>query len=140
MKRIHKGFLVMVVACLGLWGCARGAGASASAQRVHELEIQVARYKDDYRAAANARDAAQRLVKEKEAERARMAKELEQQQEVAKERDTLRDQLASRVSERDLLQQRCDRMKKGLQSLLGQDEAMAPSGPRSNGISLLTSR
>jgi hypothetical protein len=141
MNRFNRGFLVMLVASLGLWGCARSAADhGASAERIRKLELECARWKQDYHDAAKARDVQKERAKTSEAERARLEKELEQQQTIVKERDVLRDQLASRVSERDLLQQRCDRLKKGLQNLLGQDEALAPGGTRSSGISLLTSR
>ena len=53
---------------------------------------------------------------------------------LAKEREELRQQVETRVGERDLLQVRCDRLKKGLQSLLGQDEVLltTPATPAPN--------
>src|SRR5262249_4139751 len=76
---------------------------------------------------AGARDQARKQVAALESERARLQKELADKQVVLKERDDLRQQITTRTGERDTLQQRCDRMKKGLQSLLGQDDAMLPS-------------
>ena len=38
------------------------------------------------------------------------------------EREDLRQQIATRVSERDALQGRCERLRKGLQNLLTQDD------------------
>jgi hypothetical protein len=42
---------------------------------------------------------------------------------LAKERDELRQQIETRTTERDFLHGRCERLKKGLQDLLGQDAA-----------------
>jgi len=64
-----------------------------------------------------------------------LQKEQEVHQALAKERDELRLQIDSRTSERDFQQGRCERLKKGLQELLGQDAASlgtpAPTSPTS---------
>ena len=61
------------------------------------------------------------------------------------ERDDLRGQVVSRISERDSLQGRCDRLRKGLQNLLTQDDAPLPSpsgpttvGPNTTGANAVT--
>jgi hypothetical protein len=122
--------IVVLVAALGLWGCARGpAGHSAAqAERVRALEGKCAKLEEDYKAVAGARDQARRRVAGLEEEQARVQKELDTLQAAAKERDQLRQQVENRTTERDALQIRCDRLKKGLQSLLGQDDAMLPAG------------
>jgi uncharacterized coiled-coil DUF342 family protein len=127
MTRGGKVLSVMLVVVLGLWGCARGpAGQSAQVERIRSLESKCSKLEDDYRAVAGARDQARKQVAALEAERARLQKDLADKQAVIKERDGLRQQVAARITERDVLQLRCDRMKKGLQSLLGQDDAMLP--------------
>ncbi len=50
-----------------------------------------------------------------------------EKQSVVTERDSLRQQIATRTNERDNLKVRCERMKKGLQELLGQDDALLPA-------------
>ena len=61
---------------------------------------------------------------------AALQKDVEAAKLVAKERDDLRTQLDARTGERDTLQTRCEKMKKGLQTLLGQDDALAaPNHP-----------
>ena len=61
---------------------------------------------------------------------AQLQKQVEAGKLVAKERDDLRQQIDSRTGERDQLQARCDKLKKGLQTLLGQDDALsAPVRP-----------
>ncbi|SRR5579871_5256451 len=128
MTRGGKVLSVMLVVVLGLWGCARGpVGQSAQADRVRSLETKCSKLEDDYRSVAGARDLARKQVAALESERARLQKELADKQALLKERDSLRQQVSTRTSERDTLQQRCDRMKKGLQNLLGQDDAMLPS-------------
>ena len=60
---------------------------------------------------------------------AALQKEVEAGKAVAKERDELRLQVDARTGERDQLQTRCEKMKKGLQTLLGQDDALAAPIP-----------
>jgi len=131
MTRGGKVLSVMLVALFGLWGCAKGPVGNSTAQteRIHTLEAKCSKLEDDYRSVAGARDHARKQVAALEAERGRLQKDLAEKQAVLKERDTLRQQVASRTSERDNLQQRCDRLKKGLQNLLGQDDAMLPVTP-----------
>jgi hypothetical protein len=129
MTRANKGLIVVMVAALGLWGCAKGSGghSTAQAERIRALEGKCARFEEDYRAVAAARDQARKRLAGLEEERARMRKELDLQRKVVAERDLLAQQVRVRVSERDALQLRCDRLKKGLQNLLGQDDALLPA-------------
>lgn len=128
MTRGSKVLSVMLVVLLGLWGCARGpVNHSAQTERIHFLESTCKKMEDDYRSVASARDQARKRVDALETERTRLQKELAEKKAVVKERDVLRQQISARISERDTLQLRCDRMKKGLQSLLGQDDAMLPA-------------
>jgi len=125
MTRGGKVLSVMLVVLLGLWGCARGpVGNSAQTERIHTLETKCSKLEDDYRSVAGARDQARKQVDALKAEQARLEKDLTEKQ---RERDTLRQQVATCTSERDNLQLRCDRLKKGLQNLLGQDDAMLPT-------------
>ena len=110
-------------------------------ERIHALEGKCAKLEDDYKAVAGARDQARRKAASLEEDNARLHKELEQLRVVVRERDTLKKDLEARTGERDSVQARCDRLKKGLQSLLGQDDAAAPtpgapvtaaSGPKLN--------
>jgi hypothetical protein len=127
MTRGGKVLSVMLVVLLGLWGCARGpVNHSAQAERIHSLETKCIKLEDDYRSVAGARDQARKQLAALEAERTRLEKELADKKSVLKERDALRQQVATRTNERDSLQLRCDRLKKGLQNLLGQDDAMLP--------------
>ncbi len=125
MTRSGKALSVMLVALVGLWGCARGpVGQSAQAERIRSLESKCARLEDDYRAVASARDQARKQLATLETEKANL---LTEKQSVVTERDSLRQQIATRTNERDNLKVRCERMKKGLQELLGQDDALLPA-------------
>jgi|SRR5258707_1894217 TolA-binding protein len=129
MVRGNHLVVVIVVATLGLWGCAQGNSAVTQAERIHALEARCSRLEDDYRAAVTVRDQARKKTTTLEEQLAQLQKDFAAQQETAKqvvkERDELRQAVESRTSERDLLQSRCERLKKGLQNLLGQDDAMA---------------
>jgi hypothetical protein len=123
MTRFSKATIVMVVTACGLWGCAQGpAGSAAQAERLRALEAKCAKYEEDYRAVASARDQAKKNLAGLEQEKARLLKELALKLEVEKEREGFRKQVETRTTERDLLQARCDRLKKGIQNLLGQDD------------------
>src|SRR5262249_46019560 len=125
MTRGGKVLSVMLVVLLGLWGCARGpVGHSAQTERIHTLETKCSKLEDDYPSVAGARDQASKQVDALKAERAGLQKDLAERQ---RERDSLRQQVVTCTSERDNLQLRCDRLKKGLQNLLGQDDAMLPA-------------
>ena len=132
MTRAGRTFTVMLVAALGVWGCARGPAShyAAQAERIRALENKCAKLEDDYRAVAGARDLARKRLSALEEQCDRLQKQVADHRAVVKERDGFRQQLEARTGERDLLQSRCDRMKKGLQSLLGQDDAMlSPATP-----------
>jgi chromosome segregation ATPase len=128
MNRASKALIVAVVAMLGIWGCAQGPGGShvAQAERLRALEGKCGKLEEDYRAVAGARDQFRKRAAALEEERGKLQQELAVLNGVVQERDELRRQVASRTGERDALQARCDRLKKGLQNLLGQDEAAAP--------------
>jgi chromosome segregation ATPase len=140
---------VVMVVSLGLWGCARRpAEQSNGSDRVRSLEARCVKLEQDYRSVATARDKARKEFASAEEETARLQKELADYQTLLKERDQIRKQLAQRTNERDELQQqmnertserdalvgRCDRLRKGLQELLIQDDAplgATPTAPTS---------
>ena len=63
MTRASKALIVVVVATLGLWGCARNpAGQAAHAEKIRLLETRCAKFQGDYRDAAAARDQARKQL------------------------------------------------------------------------------
>jgi hypothetical protein len=123
MSRAEKGWVLALVAALGVWGCARG--PSSQAGRLSALEARCAKLEKESRGLVEDLDRARRKMAALEEDNDRLKKDLECHKVVLRERDALKKEVASRTGERDLLQARCDRLKKGLQSLLGEDEAVA---------------
>jgi septal ring factor EnvC (AmiA/AmiB activator) len=128
MTQGNKALTVVVVAALGLWGCAQGNNAD-SAERIRQLENECKVLKDDYRSVASARDRLRQQVADLEGEKGRLQKVAEEKQALARERDELVQQVSSRTSERDAVQGQLDQVRKGLRSLLGQAEASAGTTP-----------
>src|SRR5262249_30292891 len=120
------------------WGCAKSPSSPADqTAEMHKLEKKCATLEKDYRIVAAERDEANKKTASLEEETKRLQKQLDaqkaqarkEQELLAKERDDLRHQIEARTNERDALQVRCDRLKKGLQNLLGQDEAYFAAPP-----------
>ena len=133
MNRLSKALIVVAVAAFGLWGCSQAANNPAGqSERLHALESKCTKLEDDYKAVAkeraDARSRAAALEEENAQLEAKRQKAEEQGKQLAQERDDLQQQLKSRTSERERLQARCDRLKKGLQELIGQDDALAQPG------------
>lgn len=123
MTRTSKVLIVLVVATLGIWGCAQGpVSHSAQGEKIRSLESKCAKLEEDYRAVAAARDQARKRATSLEAD---LRKEAADRQAAQHERDQLSAQVKARTGERDVLQARCDHLKKGLQNLLGEDAALA---------------
>jgi septal ring factor EnvC (AmiA/AmiB activator) len=148
----------MLVVSLGIWGCARRpVEQSNNTDRVREMEARCVKREQDYRSVAQARDKARKDLTTAEEEVARLQKELTDRETLLRERDDLRKQLAAsqaekeqvqqlvtqrtserdelqqqvsqRTSERDVLMGRCDRLRKGLQDLLIQDDSPYTPAP-----------
>jgi septal ring factor EnvC (AmiA/AmiB activator) len=123
MSQANKALIVLVVASLGLWGCAKGpANGPVSAERVRALENKIAKLEEDFQAAVHSRDQVRKQLASVDEERKNLGQQLAQLQAVVKERDELRQQLASRTAERDSLQGQFDQFRKGIKNLLGQAE------------------
>jgi septal ring factor EnvC (AmiA/AmiB activator) len=128
MSRAHGALSVLVVACLGLWGCAQGAAnGRASADRLRALETKIAKLEGDFRAVVAVRDQLRKQLTAAEQERTELGQQVEKLQGVAKERDELRQQLATRTSERDSVQSQFEQFRNGIKTLLGQAEARGTS-------------
>jgi hypothetical protein len=150
--------IVVLVVCLGLWGCARKpAGQATADERVRVLENRCQKLELDYRTVTQARDKARKEVTRLEEEKARLLNEVVSKVALVKERDELRRQLKNlvsqrdeiqgqlalrtterddlklqvvqRINERDALAHRCEKFRKGLQQLLTDDDHPAPTMP-----------
>jgi len=137
MSQINKSLAVLTVVFVGIWGCAQGpSGSTNQADKIKALEAKCSQLGEDYRTVAVARDQARKQAAAVEQERAqveearvKLQKEVEQLRLVVKERDRLRQELDMRTAQRDLLQARCDKLRNGLKSLMGEDDAMLPQTP-----------
>ena len=109
MSRANKALVVLVVASLGLWGCARGPGnGSVSLERIKALETKISKLEDDFRASVAVRDQLRKKLASVEEERGQLNKD----------REDLRQQL-------NTVQDRFDQFRKGVKNLLGQAEQSA---------------
>jgi septal ring factor EnvC (AmiA/AmiB activator) len=128
MSRADRALIVLLVASLGVWGCARGPGSgTANTERIRALETKIAKLEDDFRAAVSGREQLRKKLSTVEAEHGQQSEQL---QAVIKERDELRQQLALRTSERDATQVKFEQFRKGIRTLLGQAEpTTGPSSP-----------
>ena len=128
MTRSHKALIVIVVATLGLWGCAQGKSkpTANNDERIKSLEARCAQLENESHSVAAARDKAQKLLVESDRERLRLLQEVESLKAIAQERDELKLQVASRTAERDAIQTHFEELRKGIRSLLGRVESSLP--------------
>ena len=139
MNRAGKLLVVLLVAAVGLWGCNQATSnqSAVQADKIKTLEAKVGKLEDDLMSAITSRNQAQNqlaALKDDNAQlqdqTAALQKDVEAGKEVARERDDLKQQVQALSGVRDLLQTRCDKLKTGLQTLLGQDDAItAPNRP-----------
>src|SRR5262245_10069463 len=106
MSSYQKALIVLVVAAVGIWGCAQGPAGGTSAEKVRTLEAKYNRLEEDFKAAASARDQFRKKLAETE-----------------QEREELQVKLRARTTERDSLTQQFDIFRKSLKDLIGQTEA-----------------
>src|SRR4051812_24656641 len=134
MTRSHKVLGFLLVALLGIYGCARGP-ATASADKNSSLEAKVQRLEEDFRAAAAARDSFRQKLVAAEEQQGRLQRQLEQDRAAAaQERDGLQAQLKARIAERDHFQSQYGNFIKTLKAQLEQAEtAMNPPAASPNG-------
>ena len=128
----NKALIILAVSLFGLWGCTQGpASSSSQAARLRELESKFAQREDDYAKVLKSRDQARKQAAALEEDKSQLQeqlvqlkKERDQLKLVVKERDQLRQEVEVKTTQRDALQVRCDKMKTGLKSLLGEDDAL----------------
>jgi chromosome segregation ATPase len=120
MTQYQKALAVLVVAVLGIWGCAQGPAGSASAEKVKSLENKLNRVEEDFKAAAAARDQFKKKLVDAENLTVQLRQELDA---IQKEREELRALVKTRTTERDNLSNHFEVFRKNLKDLIGQTEA-----------------
>lgn len=118
----NKTVVAALVITLGLWGCSsNGPNPKVQAERIKSLEERLAKMEGDYQTILGHREELQAKV-------TALEEKLVTHKKVVLERDELRNLSEQRKNERDALNIRCEMFKKGLQELIGQDEAMITLG------------
>jgi hypothetical protein len=125
MSQGTKLLLLLVIGCLGLWGCAQGPANGSASERMRALETKLARLEDDFKASVSSREQLRKKLNTAEAERVQLAQKVEQLLIVVKERDDLRRQIVVRTTERDSAQAQLQHLRNGIKTLLGQVELSA---------------
>ena len=122
MTRANKALVVMVLASLGVWGCAQEQNHGSTNARIRALESKNAKLEEDFQAVVAARAEVRNKLRAAE-QKARRVEALAQQ------RDDLLQQVKTRTDERDALQIQFDQLRKGIRSLLGQADSASLGTP-----------
>jgi hypothetical protein len=131
MTRSHKVLGFLLVAILGIYGCAKT--PTGGDTRLAETKAQ--RLEEDFRAAATARDAFHQQLTQAQARQVELQRQLDQATAAATAERTAKDaaraDLRARTTERDALQTQYDGFRRTIRDLLGQaDAALAnPTAP-----------
>src|ERR1700733_10061428 len=97
-----KAAALVLVASLGLWGCARhSSGYADNTDRIRAVEARCVKLEQDYRSVAQARDKVKRDLATMEEEVGRLQKELADHIALVRERDELQKQLKTVRGERE---------------------------------------
>jgi hypothetical protein len=119
--------ILLGVMFLGIWGCAENSSANS---KLRQLEARYLKLEEDHQAAAAANDSFRKKLADVDAQRAELAKQVEELQVAVRERDELRRQLTTRTGERDAFHTQLLNFSKELQNLAGRVEAAAnPTAP-----------
>jgi chromosome segregation ATPase len=132
MTRLFRGWIILLVGALCIWGCTQSSGTgSTKTEKVKSLEEKLAKLEDENKSVAVARDQLRKKLIETEEQKLKIQREFEEQQGAnVRERDDLKSQLASRTNERDSLQVQFDLMRKSLRNILSQADTISASFPK----------
>lgn len=123
MTRSQKIIAFLLVAGIGIYGCAKNPTGNAETGRSSSQEAKAQRWEEDFRAAAAARDQYRQKLLAAEEKQTQLQKLLDQERAAATaERDTLKAEIKFRLSERDTVQTQYDGFRKSLKDLLAQAE------------------
>lgn len=131
MTRSHKVLGFLLVALLGIYGCAKTPGSGDA----KSTEAKVQRLEEDFRAAASARDNFRAQLVQAQEKQTQLQRQLEQANAATAaertQKEAARADLRARTTERDNLQTQYDGFRRTLRDLIGQaDAALAnPSAP-----------
>jgi hypothetical protein len=120
MPRHYKALGFLLVAILGIYGCAKGPGSSAATENNPTATAKAQKLEEDYRAAVAARDQFRQKLVAAEQQQANVQRELEQTRATAAtEREALKNEVKARTGERDAVNAQYEAFRKNLKELLG---------------------
>ena len=120
MPRHYKVLGFLLVTMLGIYGCAKGPGGSASTESNSAPTAKVQKLEEEYRAALSARDHFRQKLVAAEEQQARTQQELEQARAAAAtEREALKNEVKARIGERDAVNSQYETFRKNLKELIG---------------------
>lgn len=124
MTRSHKIIGFLIVAGLGVYGCAKVPSAQSTGSDKHpSLQAKAQRLEEDYRSVAAARDQFRQKLQAAEERQSQLQRQLDQAQaDAATERETLKAEIKARTTERDIVAVQYDGFRKSLKDLIGQAE------------------
>jgi len=128
MTRSHKVLGFLLVAVLGIYGCARGPATASGGSG--GLEAKVQRLEEDFRAAAAARDSFRQKLLAAEEQQGRLQRQLEQDRAAAaQEREALTAQVKARTAERDHFQTQYGNFLRSIKEQIDKAETAMNAGP-----------
>jgi len=136
--------LLLTLVCLfalSAYGCTNQKSGAFSA-KIREMETRYAKLEEDYKAIVVTAEATRKKVAQLEAQKAELAKQVEEVRvtvnERTQERDDLKKQLSTRTGERDSVQTQLTQFRDDLQKLLGRVDSAVNAMPGGNGVILAT--
>jgi len=124
----RRGLVIaMVLAPLGLWGCAQEKNGAANT-KIRDLAARNGKLEEDARLATTTSDGLKRKLAQAESQRADLAKQVALLEGAIRERDEMRKQLDSRTGERDNLHAQLVQFGRELQNLAERVEAVTSAG------------
>jgi septal ring factor EnvC (AmiA/AmiB activator) len=125
MKRFFNGWVILLVAAAGIWGCTQSSsGGGNGTEKIKTLEGTLNKMEDENKAVTAARDQLRKKLAEAEEERIQLEQQL---QGLGKEREEMKAQLTARTAERDNLQTQFEQIRKALRGVLTQVDAVSNS-------------
>jgi septal ring factor EnvC (AmiA/AmiB activator) len=127
MKRFFKGWMIVLTAALGVWGCTQSApvGSSTSSDKQKSLETKVSKLEDENKSVTVAREQLRKKLAEAEEQKTELQKQLDEMKIVCKERDELKTALAERTEEKVNLQNQFEDIHKALRNIVNQADAIS---------------
>lgn len=131
MSRSHKIIGFLIVAGLGIYGCARVPTAeNTGSDKNPSLQAKAQRLEEDYRAVAASRDQFRQKLQAAEERQSQLQRQLDEARAAAAaEREALKAEIKSRTTERDTVVVQYEAFRKNLKELLAQAEGTLASPP-----------